>query len=85
MLSTPLDAFIFMAIVSAMIFIAAVVAKSPILGSFSGLFFVLTGIYGMVNNLTPLTAPLSTGVSFLWLVNPETGLFIHLCYWSVPL
>jgi len=64
MLSTPLDAFIFFGVIDAMIFIAAVIAKSPILGAFSGLMLILDGIYGLTNNLTPITAPMSTGIAF---------------------
>jgi hydrogenase/urease accessory protein HupE len=75
MLSTPLDAFIFMGMIASIIFIAAVIAKSPILGSFAGLMYVLDGIYGLVNNLTPVTTPMSQGISFSVL---GLGLFLFL-------
>jgi len=75
MLSTPLDAFIFFGIVASMVFIAAVVAKSPVLGAFSGLMFLLDGVYGLVSNLTPITAPMSVAISFAVL---GLGLFLFL-------
>jgi len=75
MLSTPLDAFIFFGIVTSMVFIAAVVARSPILGAFSGLMFILDGVYGLVSNLTPITSPMSQGVSFAVI---GLGLFLFL-------
>ncbi len=75
MLSTPLDAFVFLSIVASIVFIAAVVAKSAVLGSFAGLMYILDGVYGLVSNLTPVTAPMSSAISFSVI---GLGLFLFL-------
>jgi len=64
MLSTPLDAFIFVSILASLIFFAAIYSRSPIIGSFSGLLLIFAGFYGLIYGLTPIQQPISTGMCF---------------------
>jgi len=58
MLSTPLDAFIFVSILASLIFFAAIYTDKPVLAIFSGLVaiyaFVCTYIYSRIPTLNPL-------------------------------
>ena len=66
-LSTPFDAFVFIGIMGLLIVLSAVVAKSPVLGAFAGVLFLLDGAYALSNaaTLTPVNEPLSTGFGIL--------------------
>ena len=67
MISTPIDAFVFLSIIGMLIVLAGVVAKSAILGAFAGVLFLINGAYALSNTttLTPVPSPISTGLGIL--------------------
>ena len=61
-LSTPIDVFIFLGIISTLLLIAGVIVKSATIGGFSGLLFILTGAYGLASDTTPLGSPVKFAI-----------------------
>lgn len=65
MLETNLDVFFIISLISALLLLTASVARLAVVGGFSGLLFVMAGIYGVTSDISPLSGDIAWGVSII--------------------